>query len=310
MNHFKKKYIDFPYPFYIRVCYLSILSEDLYSNRLDNKYYDNLLHVYSEIMQLNKNNTPISYNNVLNKINNNIKDKNDDIKKEIVDIIKFKCTNNDDIHFLEEKIKNLNIDNDLKDNINIYKYSSYGIESEDLILNKFLEEKKLNKKEDKKYFFHKNINNTIINLIMIGTPDCVTDDDKIIEVKTRIKDINMNKFIRRRDRIQLQAYLNISDKNEGYLVEGNINKYEQYIIPNNNESQNDVNINYFHVKKDVSYFNNIIRTSYPHFLLIFLIINNQDIYHQYTKLTPDDNKILFIKLFYKKLKDYLIYIYE
>lgn len=200
----------------------------------------------------------ITFKNLLmaNRDNNFI----DNNEENIIDDLNIKLILNenintcDDLNNLKKKIQNYTKDLNIISKCEKFLNCKFGKIQEKFILDEFL--KKTGKKIiGKQNFKSKSLNfNDDLLLIITGTPDAITIDNEIIEIKTRIRDRLSNK-IKMCDEIQLQCYLNIYEYDIGYLVEGcyNEHKNQDSDVIMTNSSQ--IQLTIHKIERNKSFFN-------------------------------------------------------
>lgn len=167
-----------------------------------------------------------------------------------------------------------------------YMICSFGKSHESNVLNKYIEQSSKTCIKGKLFKDMEIFKCKHFSIIITGTPDAITDNNEIIEIKNRIH--SFSKSIKECDYIQLQTYLNIYNYQYGTLVEG-------MIIDENN---GDININSFELERDNMFFKRIKTSLVKICVIVYKLLIDQEAYQEYLNKN-DMQKCQFI---YKHLK--------
>jgi len=240
------------------------------------KYNDDH-EAFTKLLEMNKNNN-FTDSNDLYEINTLFND-----KLQFKDDFQLVTNNYENIITLQNALKSIkhspNITSILIEKCKKYMICNFGKIHENDVLMTYAKLHNIEFNTEKLFKSMKIFSCKYFNIIITGTPDAITSNNEIIEIKNRIH--TFSKIIKDCDYIQLQMYLNLYEFDIGYLVEGMIYFNEQELIKTQNMNEKNIQLNTFIVKRDKIYFkqviNNIVRVS----IIIYKLLDNEILYNKY-----------------------------
>lgn len=200
-----------------------------------------------------------------------------------LEIITKKYTNVNDLQNSLLEVQNFLYSDYMIEKCKKYMICTFGKTNENVVLEKYLEISHVSKviSSDKYFMTVKIFESEFFEVMLTGTPDCITNDNRIIEIKNRVH--TFSKQIKECDLVQLQLYLNMYNIDHGTLVEGMIH------------SSNDIRINTFEVKKDVELFEQVKECIIRICILLYFLLKDEWLYSLFEKKSNVDKSNFIMK---------------
>lgn len=207
----------------------------------------------------------------------NLKDKYD------LEIITRKYNNVYELQQKLNEIQNFVYSDSIIEKCKKYMICTFGKTNEKQVLDYYLQTTN-NKKDnnmDKQFLSVKIFESKYFDVILTGTPDCITIDNKIVEVKNRVH--TFSKSIKECDLVQLQLYLNMYEIQYGHLVEGMI------------YSDDNIKLNEFVIEKDPELYSSVKECIIRICILLYFLLKDEKLYSIFESKNNIDKSNFILK---------------
>ena len=200
-----------------------------------------------------------------------------------LEIITKKYTNVTDLQTNLLEVQNFLYSDYMIEKCKKYMICTFGKTNEHVVLDRYLEVSGVSKvnSSDKYFMTVKIFESEYFDVILTGTPDCITTDNRIVEIKNRVH--TFSKHIKECDMVQLQLYLNMYNLTRGTLVEGMI------------YSESDIRINTFEVEKDAELFEQVKECIVRICILLYFLLKDESLYLIFEKKSNVDKSNFIMK---------------